>query len=202
MSNPIPFKSRINQIINEHKSVANVSRVTGISESAIKNWRDGKSDPTRKNLLVLAEKLNVDLLWLMTGGVGINEVSEIQEPSSKYEVSNYGRVNEEKFYQVIQGFNENQEALSTTKLEDQIADIIKTYNLLQGLPEQQHEDTIKLHAVRLDIRHMEIHKDMTESLLTSNPGTAETLKPLIKDIEDRLESLKNKAAILTDRIRH
>ena len=196
------FTERVNLLAEMIGGATSFSRATGISISGINRYLKG-GEPTIGQLTKIASGFDLNLKWLVLGEFPIKDEPSYTNKEEKPNIvatSKPEEINERQFFHIIQGFNENQEALSTTKLEDQIGEVIKTYNLLQRLPEQQHEDTIKLHAVRLDIKHMEIHKDMTEGLLTSNPETAETLKPLIKDIEDRLESLKNKAAILVDRI--
>lgn len=61
------FHSRINVLIEAHKSAANLARLADVSEGVVRKWRDGKSDPSRQNLLALAKGANVNLIWLATG---------------------------------------------------------------------------------------------------------------------------------------
>lgn len=44
-----------------------VHEKTGLSASALSKWRTGKSEPTRPNLIKIAEASGVRLEWLMTG---------------------------------------------------------------------------------------------------------------------------------------
>lgn len=84
--NQKPFSERILQLIDRHKSVAGLARKSGISESAIKKWRDGKSDPSREKLVILAKTAEVDLVWLATGERAIEPVGHKPTPSDKTDI--------------------------------------------------------------------------------------------------------------------
>jgi phage repressor protein C with HTH and peptisase S24 domain len=61
------FPDRVLYIINQHKSVSNLARLIESSESVVRKWRDGKSDPSRENLLSLANVSGVSIEWLVAG---------------------------------------------------------------------------------------------------------------------------------------
>lgn len=63
------FQARMQELIRQVGSVAEVSRKCGIPESTIKKWADGISDPSRRRSLALARGTGVSLLWLL-GGAG------------------------------------------------------------------------------------------------------------------------------------
>ena len=61
------LKDRIGEIILNVGSAEELSRRTGISAPTIGHYRSGRSDPSRGNLVAIAEAANVELLWLATG---------------------------------------------------------------------------------------------------------------------------------------
>lgn len=44
--------------------VRNVARATGLSESVVRKWRSGRSEPTRRHLVNIANAANVTVGWL------------------------------------------------------------------------------------------------------------------------------------------
>ncbi len=61
------FEYRLKAIVSKVGSVAETARRVGVSEATVRKWRDGDTDPQRKNLIKLAESANFNLLWLATG---------------------------------------------------------------------------------------------------------------------------------------
>lgn len=53
----------------------------GVSESVVRKWRHGQSDPSRENLVSIAKAGNVNLLWLATGEGEITS----KEESSRFD---------------------------------------------------------------------------------------------------------------------
>jgi phage repressor protein C with HTH and peptisase S24 domain len=47
--------------------VSALARAVGVSEAVIRKWRDGRSEPSRRHLLSLAEATGSDLQWLVSG---------------------------------------------------------------------------------------------------------------------------------------
>lgn len=188
------FSERIKSIIDQHKSVSKISKVTGISESAIKKWRDGESDPTRRNLMIMSKKLSVSLLWLMTGegsrDSDIESAHQINDKQAAHSINN--KIDKELFNQVIQGFSEEREAPYAQHMEKKIDRIVNTYNAISQLPDNQHLTVIKINALVFDIGYkkevMSTHVDTAKN----NPETAEHLLRINKDIQARIDSSKAK----------
>ncbi|MBS9777160.1 MAG: helix-turn-helix domain-containing protein [Gammaproteobacteria bacterium] len=63
----LDFGSRIEKVIDIIGGMSETARQTGISVPSISRWRDGTSDPSRTNIVKLAEAANVSLAWLATG---------------------------------------------------------------------------------------------------------------------------------------
>lgn len=61
------FADRINVLIDVAGSGSEFARKCGVSDSVIRKWRNGESDPSRRRLLTIAEAFNVDLIWLASG---------------------------------------------------------------------------------------------------------------------------------------
>ena len=59
--------NRVHLLIKLAGSLAQLAKISGISESAIRSWRDGKSDPGVSNVVTLAEATGVRIIWLVTG---------------------------------------------------------------------------------------------------------------------------------------
>lgn len=76
------FAERIQLLAKHFHGATEIGRRCGFSESLVRSWRDGKSDPSRARCLVLARVLEVSLVWLMTGegamwaGDAIDDVGE------------------------------------------------------------------------------------------------------------------------------
>jgi phage repressor protein C with HTH and peptisase S24 domain len=70
------FSDRINILIEAHESAAKLSRLVGVSESVVRKWRNGNSDPSRENLVALAKSTRTNLVWLATGEGLMNESSQ------------------------------------------------------------------------------------------------------------------------------
>lgn len=61
------FADRIDLIINSVGGNSEFARKCGASESVVRSWRKGDSDPSRKRLIAIAEAFDVSLVWLATG---------------------------------------------------------------------------------------------------------------------------------------
>lgn len=61
------FAVRIRVLINRAGGTHALARCCGVSESTVRNWRDGHSDVSRGRCVALAEALGISLLWLITG---------------------------------------------------------------------------------------------------------------------------------------
>lgn len=61
------FAQRIDLLIDEVGSMAALARIAGVSETTIRNWKNGKSDAMRENLIALMKGARVELSWLVLG---------------------------------------------------------------------------------------------------------------------------------------
>lgn len=61
------FPKRIREVIDIIGNVSAVARKTDVTPSSVNRWLKGESDPSRTNLVKLAEAAKVNLLWLATG---------------------------------------------------------------------------------------------------------------------------------------
>lgn len=62
----VRFRERLEAAIGG-RSVLEVARKSGLSEGALRNYRDGSSLPTIDRLIALALETDVNVLWLATG---------------------------------------------------------------------------------------------------------------------------------------
>jgi len=73
------FPERIQELIDAHESARSLSKLLGVSDSVVRKWRDGISDPSRENLVKIAKATGVDLQWLATGIPAAGNASDFLE---------------------------------------------------------------------------------------------------------------------------
>lgn len=61
------FRRRLDQILREFTSVADLARGVGVSDNAIYKWLSGRGQPSVANLVALARAAKVSVEWLATG---------------------------------------------------------------------------------------------------------------------------------------
>lgn len=61
------FAERFDQVVSRYKSASEVARLVGVSESVVRKWRTGVSEPTRENIERIVRELGVSLEWLVMG---------------------------------------------------------------------------------------------------------------------------------------
>lgn len=61
------FRLRMDLLIKEFGSAAEIARRCGFSEAVIRSWRDGASDPSRARCIALARGTGTSLLWIVDG---------------------------------------------------------------------------------------------------------------------------------------
>lgn len=59
--------ARMRQLIELEGSAAAIAERCGFSAGAVRSWRDGHSDISRERCTVMAQALNISLLWLVAG---------------------------------------------------------------------------------------------------------------------------------------
>jgi transcriptional regulator with XRE-family HTH domain len=65
------FAARIRLLIERVGGTGALAQCCGVSESTVRNWRNGHSDISRERCLVLSRALRISLLWLITGEGGM-----------------------------------------------------------------------------------------------------------------------------------
>jgi DNA-binding transcriptional regulator YdaS (Cro superfamily) len=61
------FAKRMKVLVDHFGSIAKIAQLCGFSESTVKKWVDGVSDPSRGRCVHLARDTGVSLLWIATG---------------------------------------------------------------------------------------------------------------------------------------
>ena len=67
MSKEDNFPERIDFVINKLNGPSEFARQTGVTLSTIARWRKGEAEPSRPNLVRIAEATGVSIQWLATG---------------------------------------------------------------------------------------------------------------------------------------
>ncbi|MFK4751483.1 LexA family transcriptional regulator [Oceanobacter antarcticus] len=61
------FSDRISHLLDSFKNTSAFAREVGVSESVVRRWRDGTSEPSRKNLEAIAKASGARIEWLVLG---------------------------------------------------------------------------------------------------------------------------------------
>ena len=61
------FQLRLDNVLREFASVADLAHLIGVSDNAIYKWLSGRGQPSVANLVALAKASKVSLEWLATG---------------------------------------------------------------------------------------------------------------------------------------
>ncbi len=89
----VGFQKRIKQVIQLLGGPGKACQKIGVTYTSLQRWRKGESDPSRQNLINIAQAGNIDLLWLATGqGTITAQVKDsdgafLQEPPGNYNVT-------------------------------------------------------------------------------------------------------------------
>ena len=84
------FPERIEFVINRLNGPSEFARQTGVTLSTITRWRKGEAEPSRTNLVKVADKANVKIEWLAAGRGEIERTApdeklyKIAEPMAQY----------------------------------------------------------------------------------------------------------------------
>ncbi|MBJ7537185.1 XRE family transcriptional regulator [Marinomonas transparens] len=70
------FKDRINVLSEKVGGMSALARLSGVSESVVRKWKQGDSEPTVSRLLALAQAGGVSVNWLVTGESSENTESQ------------------------------------------------------------------------------------------------------------------------------
>jgi phage repressor protein C with HTH and peptisase S24 domain len=86
------LQSRLDQVLKEFASVADLARVIGVSDNAIYKWLSGRGQPSVANLVALAKAAKVSVEWLATGNEAAGEkraAARAADPSGFAYVARY-----------------------------------------------------------------------------------------------------------------
>lgn len=61
------FVDRMNVLIRRAGSAAALARMAGVSESVVRKWRDGTSEPSREHCVAIAKADGCSVAWLVAG---------------------------------------------------------------------------------------------------------------------------------------
>ncbi len=67
VADPGGLPARIQLLIELEGGACAIAERCGFSEGAVRNWRDGRSDPSRERCVTMAQVLGVSLVWLVAG---------------------------------------------------------------------------------------------------------------------------------------
>ena len=80
------FQDRLNQALQmRDMTPAELSRITGVNEGAISQYRKGAYKASQRNLEKLAQALQVSIAWLMGADVPMNDTSDEDSPVPELE---------------------------------------------------------------------------------------------------------------------
>jgi phage repressor protein C with HTH and peptisase S24 domain len=63
----LKFRNRLNLLVSKHRSVSAFARSCGVSDSVVRKWLDGISDPSREYIVAVAQACGVSVGWLAAG---------------------------------------------------------------------------------------------------------------------------------------
>lgn len=70
------FPERIEYLVDKLNGPSEFARKTGVTLSTITRWRKGEADPSRSNLVKIAEVTGVSIEWLATGKIKEEKTTE------------------------------------------------------------------------------------------------------------------------------
>ncbi len=92
------FKDRLVKVIEEKGlSRYKIAKETKITEATLSNYCNGKVNPSPSIVMQLANYLEIDFNWLITG----NESSKISEPKEKYTILSKMKLTNKEYSSVI-----------------------------------------------------------------------------------------------------
>ena len=120
------FKERLNAaLVTRGLSAADLSRMTGINEGALSQYRKGAYEASQRNLEKLARALNVSIPWLM--GFDVPAVPELPSPTITDDVVSFP---------ILAGVAAGYNRLAVPDAEAEKIDIPRQY--LRGRPETDY----------------------------------------------------------------
>lgn len=112
------FPDRVEFVIDKLGGPSEFARSTGVTLSTIARWRKGEAEPSRPNLVKMAEVANVSLEWLATG----EDISPVQTQGNDNEPDYTGYENIDDFRHIsvsagFGSFNKDEDTNNKVKIE-------------------------------------------------------------------------------------
>lgn len=80
------FAKRLETVIESCGGNSEFARKCGFSESVVRSWRNGASDPSRKRMTIISKVTGISLVWLATGD-GPMRIDGISDKPNGYQVT-------------------------------------------------------------------------------------------------------------------
>lgn len=111
------FTERVEYLIKVSGSASALAQKSGVSDATVRKWRDGKSDPSRSNLITLARVSGVSIAWLVAGeGPMVLQPQQSLEPAPQAPVlgqsgdGSLAKTDKELLQRIMLGIEEGLEA--------------------------------------------------------------------------------------------
>lgn len=97
-----------------------VAKKAGVTQTALSNWKSGRSTPTTKTLQKIADYFDVSIDYLMTGKENFNNTEDILNPKDEKDIA-------KRLEKTLSDLENTQEALmfSGELLDDETRELLK-----------------------------------------------------------------------------
>lgn len=97
-----------------------VAKEAGVTQTALSNWKSGRSTPTTKTLQKIADYFDVSIDYLMTGKKNFNNTEDILNPKDEKDIA-------KRLEKTLSDLENTQEALmfSGELLDDETRELLK-----------------------------------------------------------------------------
>lgn len=97
-----------------------VAKEAGVTQTALSNWKSGRSTPTTKTLQKIADYFDVSIDYLMTGKENFNNTEDILNPKDEKDIA-------KRLEKTLSDLENTQEALmfSGELLDDETRELLK-----------------------------------------------------------------------------
>lgn len=188
------FEDRVKEIIRLCGGVPELARSSGLSDAVLRKWQSGQSDPSRSNLLILANAAGVRIEWL-AAGIGpmksdslpnINEFLDELASDAELEYhqgteGDYSVIFPEDTVHKIADFVQQYSKTHTSEIRDEYA-YIPLYNVEASAGHGSYVETEEV-ASRLAFRRDWINKE-----IHANPSNLHLIYVRGDSMEPALES--------------
>lgn len=142
-ANSNAFAKRIKLLIKEFNGIAHLARTCGVSDSVVRKWANGRSDPSRINIVKLALNTAVTFEWLLIGSgpMHISDIHQQKEDSADYQVKS-----RDSYLRALKIIEEVLQAKCMNVKPDKKVELVK---LVSQMLEQEDMDMVKPKLLQL-----------------------------------------------------